>query len=308
MEDITAIKSLIASLDQETQEHIIKHLDSLDKILTRNQFLIQRNNRDSKVNANFIKKTVEQLELSNKQLKVSNEDLQRLNLKLENSNEELERFAYIASHDLKTPLNNIYSFSLLLEKELKDHPNPRISEFLHYIKSGSERMNTLIKSVLEFSKLERIQEEKEEVNLNDILDEVKSNISSYIDERNASIILENKLPTIHFYRSEMLKLFQNLIENGIKYNNSETPTVSILSEESGGYVCLGFKDNGIGIDPMHHNTITKMFARLHNQSEYEGSGLGLSICKKIIKRMKGKLIIESEGKEGSLFMIKFKSN
>jgi len=167
-------------------------------------------------------------------------------------------------------------------------------------------MNSLIKSVLEFSRLARVEEEKKEINLNSIVEEVKSTISNFINKKNAKIVIANPLPTINYYHSEVIKLFQNIIENGIKYNSSEIPKVKIYSQLEDDLVTLCFEDNGIGIKPEYQDRVTKMFTRLHRQSEYQGSGLGLSICQKVINRLDGTLKIQSDGQNGSQFIITFR--
>lgn len=304
-DDIYSIKKILESIDKDNRDRVLDYIDGLRRKIDKDKFLIERNKRNTKVNENFITKTVEKLEISNQQLQDSNLNLKHSNLALERSNEELERFAYIASHDLKTPLNNILSFAHLLQKELKDNQSPKIHQYLSFIKDGSLRMNSLIKSVLEFSKVSKVEEDKVKISFDAIVQEVQLTISNFISQKNGQVIIVNPLPTIFYYHSEILKLFQNLIENGIKYNESPEPTVKIFSQKENGLITLCFEDNGIGIDQEYHERVTKMFTRLHRESEYQGSGLGLAICQKIINRLNGSLEIQSDGNSGTQFILKF---
>ncbi len=306
--NILSIIEIIDTIDPVKKKTILEHLDAIRKNIDKDKFLIERSRRDAKVNENFIQQAVEKLEESNQRLIDSNKNLKKLNQDLENSNEELERFAYIASHDLKTPLNNIISFASLLEKELKDHSNPKVEKYLSIITNGSTRMNSLIKSVLEFSKLSRVPEDRVTLNLNTAVEEVLDLMSNYIAERNARVMVCNPMPTIVYYHSEIIKLFQNIIENGIKYNRSDIPTVKVYSQVEDDLVTLCFEDNGIGIDPEYQEKITKMFTRLHNESEYKGSGLGLAICQKVVNRLEGTMDIQSDGKNGSQFILTFRKS
>jgi len=219
------------------------------------------------------------------------------------SNQELERFAYIASHDLKTPLNNIISFSFLLERELKGFENENAHRYFHFIKEGSRKMDNLIKDVLEYSKMSSKGVKSEEIDLNLLVDSVTNSISEYINEKNAEVLITTYLPTIKANKAKMYLLFKNLIENGIKYNQSESPLVEIGCIKKRNILQFQIKDNGIGIEPKYHQSIFEMFSRLHNDSEYEGTGLGLALCKKIVNELEGRIDIISKTGVGSQFVI-----
>jgi len=233
----------------------------------------------------------------------SNQLLQKRSEQLLTSNQELERFAYIASHDLKTPLNNIISFSHLLERELKDFDNEKAYKYFHYIKNESNRMNTLIIDVLEYSKLSSEKIKNEETDLNQLIQMIVDSISEYINKKNAKVQIVNHLPIIKANNTKMYLLFKNLIENGIKYNESANPLVKIASVEKDDKLQFHIKDNGIGIAPKYHQSIFRMFFRLHNNHEYEGTGLGLALCKKILYSMGGNINIISDSRKGSQFII-----
>ncbi len=233
----------------------------------------------------------------------SNQLLKNRSEQLLVSNQELERFAYIASHDLKTPLSNIISFSYLLERELKDFDNEKAHEYFQYIKKESNRMNTLIMDVLEYSTFSSKAIEREEIDLNQLIKSIIDALSIDLNKTNAEMRIANHLPIIKADKAKMYLLFKNLIENGIKYNKSEKPIVEITCSEQEDKFQFQIKDNGIGIAPKYHQNIFQMFARLHNNHEYEGTGLGLALCKKIVDGMSGDIDLISEIGRGTQFII-----
>ncbi len=233
----------------------------------------------------------------------SNDLLQRRTEELQESNQELERFAYIASHDLKTPLNNIISFSTLLEPQLKKLKNPEIDLYFGFIRDGSHRMNHLIKDVLEYSRLSAEVESVEALDLNATVAEINDSISQYLHDRKAVVEIQGKLPTIFANRTRIYLLFKNLIENGIKYNQSERPEVVISCQELNSQFELCFEDNGIGMEQEYLDRIFTMFTRLHTNEEYDGTGLGLSLSRKIVENIGGSISVKSEPGKGSKFCI-----
>ncbi len=222
---------------------------------------------------------------------------------LRESNQELERFAHIASHDLKTPLINMISFSNLLEKELEGYPNEQAHRYLKFIKDGSNKLNTLIKDVLEYSKVSSQDANVEDVDLNQLIDFIQDSISEYIKSRNGKIIVKETLPIIKVYKTKMYFLFKSLIENGLKYNESEIPLIEISHKINSNQVVIEVKDNGIGIPNKYKDRIFEMFSRLHNNSQYEGSGIGLAMCKKIVDGLSGNISLESQIGKGTSYYI-----
>lgn len=226
------------------------------------------------------------------------------NKKLEFKNEELERFSYIASHDLKSPLRNIFSFAGLLERDLDRGAYDNLKEYLDYIKTNATHMSGLISDILEVSKIDNEEmEDKEWVDLNALLGQVKTSLFLELQEKSAQISCQ-KLPSYYCNESQFSLLFQNFIQNGIKYNETAQPTINIWSGEEDGQMLLHFQDNGIGIEEEYHDYIFEYFRRLHNQEEYEGTGIGLGLCKKIVQKYKGEILISSEKGQGSTFTLK----
>ncbi len=228
-------------------------------------------------------------------LKINND---KLNL----ANEELERFAYVASHQLKAPVRTISNFLNLIERELEEQPqNPIVSEYLGYIKDSSSEMAMLINDLLEYSRLEKEELVFESIDLNDVLLIAQNNLRATLNHKNAQVTVDD-LPVVAANKTHMLILFQNLIENAVKYNEAAQPTINVYIDETGD-LCV--KDNGIGIDEQYHQRIFGMFMRLHGQDVYAGTGIGLSACKKIMERHHGDITVDSKLGKGTTFKLHF---
>ncbi len=224
-------------------------------------------------------------------------NLRDQNEKLEGANVELERFNYIASHDLKSPLRNISSFINLMERDLKKENYNNLTEYLGFIKSGSNNMYQLIEDILKYSKIKDVsQREKVKLSLNNLCEQLNQIYNGQIKYENLPSIYESP----HYIKT----IFQNLIENGLKYNKSEHPQVKISYKQHQNHFLLTFVDNGIGMDPAYFDQIFEMFKRLHSKSEYEGTGIGLAIVKRISEQMKAEISLKSEVGIGTEFTIK----
>jgi len=217
---------------------------------------------------------------------------------LKKSNSELEQFAYSASHDLQEPLRSITNFSKLLAIKLEKYSDKEINEYMNTISGGAKRMSNLIFDLLNYSRIGK-EMSKSEINFGKLLPEVLTELSASIEESGAEIHLE-KLPTINAY--EIKSVFLNLIGNAIKFRRKDVPCViNISASEKGKEIMFAIKDNGIGIEKEYYNRIFIIFQRLHTLVEYDGTGIGLSQCKKIIEQQGGKIWVESEFGKGSTF-------
>jgi signal transduction histidine kinase len=223
---------------------------------------------------------------------------------LEQSNKELESFAYIASHDMKTPLRNIVSFLNLIERKLKGDEDKEVQEFIGLATSNARYMHCLVEDILEFSKISSNEDSFVAIDLQEVILSIITHLSGFIKEKNAVIQFEN-LPTIKANKVQIQQLFQNLIENGIKYNESDEPTVNIYISQNDTSLSITFEDNGIGISETYHEQIFDMFKRLHDNTTYQGTGIGLAICKKIMEVHHGKISVTAAENQGSRFMIEF---
>ncbi len=232
-------------------------------------------------------------------LKKKNAEIEEYAQKLEVSNFELNQFAHVASHDLKEPLRMITNYSQLLNKALANTENTNQKDYLFYINEGAKRMMNVIQSLLELSKINST-DNKQLVPMQEVLDEVKLSLKLNIDERNAEIE-SAALPKVFADRLHMGQLLQNLLTNAIKYNQSDKPVISISCSETDNYYSFAIDDNGIGIAPQYREKVFIIFQRLHHRNEYEGIGLGLSICKKIVDSMGGRIWIEDSHLGGTKF-------
>lgn len=243
---------------------------------------------------------ITQKKIQEELLKQHEANLELKNKELERKNTELEQFAYIASHDLQEPLRTVSSFANQLQKQYKDRLDDIGQKYLFFMEQGTERMKTLITDLLEYSRIGR-KKELQPVDCNEILGNVIADLDSAIQESKVEIKTE-KLPVVNGYTTEMKQLFQNLIVNAIKFRKKEVaPKICISSQPVNGGWEFSVEDNGIGIDEQHNERIFVIFQRLHTRSEYEGSGIGLSHCKKIVELHGGKIWVKSKPGEGSTF-------
>lgn len=223
------------------------------------------------------------------------------NQKLLESNDELERFTFIASHDLKEPLRNITSFINLIQKKLKDTTDKDLTEYMDFVVRNTRQLYGLVEDILTHSRVEANRKRtSEKVDLNLLLLDIQMGLNRTLEEKNA-VVQAVELPPVQGYRSEFFLLLKNLIENGLKYNESPQPMIKIDCRTESGQFQFSVADNGIGINPSYHDRIFEMFTRLNNRSKYLGSGIGLATCKKIIQKYNGEIWIESQEGQGSTF-------
>ena len=265
-------------------------LKFISTVLTREQEL------KKKLETAFLEKK----ELS-ESLAASEIQLQEYAQKLEQSNRELSDFANIASHDLKAPIRGILSFSQLLEKRCASKFDERDKEFFNFIKTNANQSLRLIENLLTYSKVDKNIGAPTEMNVAQAIETALTSLNNIIEERNCQVYID-EMPYIKAHHTLMSQLFQNLINNGIKYNQSPQPIIHIQVKQSDteGYI-FSVKDNGIGIPERFQQDIFAMFRRLHHAGEYEGSGIGLAFCKRIIETYEGRIWLDSTGGKGSIF-------
>ncbi len=233
-----------------------------------------------------IKENAIKLELEIMERKLIELRLENHNKQLQSANKELEQFAYLSSHDLQEPLRSLSCFAELIRNEFAGKLTGNIEKYLGFILESSERMTLLIKNLLEYSRIGK-ETKLTLVDCNEIVNEVLSDMDNSIKRNNAKITVQN-LPVLNGYKIELRQLFQNLISNSIKFRKKDVdPEISISSEKYDNLWRFALKDNGIGIDEKDKEKIFVIFKRLHNRDDYEGAGIGLSFCKKIVELHNG---------------------
>ncbi|MCB0569999.1 MAG: GHKL domain-containing protein [Phaeodactylibacter sp.] len=242
-------------------------------------------------------------EAQNEALKKQKDQIIGQNRKLEINNQELERIAYVASHDLKTPLRNVTSFLSLIRKRFNGGADQEMYDYLQFAEDGARQMYATIEALLEFSMIDKGEDEWGIVYLNEVVETIRFNLHDFITKRGAQLQCAD-LPAVFAKPVHMVSLFQNLIENGITYNESEMPQVEVRYHEEGGQHCFEIEDNGIGIAPEFHGRIFDIFKRLHTVQSYPGTGVGLALCRKIVEEYGGQIWVESKEQEGARFCVR----
>ncbi|MES2130957.1 MAG: ATP-binding protein [Bacteroidota bacterium] len=245
-------------------------------------------------------KRAAELIIANVELAYQNEEKEKRANELGMLNKELEQFAYIASHDLQQPLRTVSNYMRLFEDKYLNQLDENAGKYIHSANNAVKRMSSLINSLLTFSQLGN-NRKLASVDLKKLLDNVIDDHGILIKSSN-TIIEISEMPVLNTYEIEMYQLFQNLITNSIKFQKGNAqPKLSISATEKNGKWQFAIKDNGIGIEPMYHEKIFDIFQRLHGNKEYEGSGIGLANCKKIVQLHQGEIWLESELNEGAVF-------
>ncbi|CUW41365.1 Putative signal transduction histidine kinase [Magnetospirillum sp. XM-1] len=226
---------------------------------------------------------------------------QDLLARLDASNKELEQFAYVTSHDLQEPLRMIAGYAQLIERRYRGRLDADADEFIDFLVDGAKRMQAMIHDLLEYSRVERLGGKFSEFSMAEVLDDARSNLGAALAETGGRLEV-GPMPTVVADRLQMLRLFQNLIGNALKYRSPERPPeVTVSAEELPDGWAFAVRDNGIGIDPSYFDRIFLVFQRLHTREHYDGTGIGLAICKKIVERHGGRIRVESTPGWGSTF-------
>lgn len=224
---------------------------------------------------------------------------------LEQSNKELEQFAYVASHDLQEPLRMVSSYTQLLAKKYKDSIDGDGATYINFAVDGAQRMQMLINDLLDYSRITRQKQTIEPVSTSRVLGLVISNLRKKIEESGA-VVTNDLMPQVMGNEQQLVRVFQNLIDNAIKYRSEAPPMVHISAKDMDDSYCIGITDNGIGIEEDYKDKVFEIFERLHSPAAYPGTGIGLAICKKVIENLNGKIWIESNPDKGVTFYFTLK--
>ncbi len=227
------------------------------------------------------------------ELKRTEEDLRR-------SNTELQQFAYVASHDLQEPLRMVTAYIGLLNKKYGNELNDQAKSYMAFAVDGANRMKDLIGDLLQYSRIDTQGKSFSSVDLNLVTEEVIDTLHVAIRESKA-VVTKEPLPTVWGDATQLSQVLQNLISNAVKFRGPQAPRIEVASRESAREWTIMVKDNGIGIDPKDHDKLFQMFQRLHTRTEYQGTGIGLAIAKKIVELHGGRIWVKSDGRSGSTF-------
>jgi len=263
-----------------------------------------------------LEQEIEERKSSEEKVRLLNKQLTNNIFQLENTNKDLERFAYIASHDLQEPLRKIIIFGDMLTNKYKVHMDEEGRNYLDRMVKASLRMQMLIKNILAFSRSSTQMDNFEETDLNMLLENILSDLEVYIEQKKAVFNI-SKLPTLKVIPTQFRQLVQNLVMNALKFSQKDRiPEITIAAEISKGgdidiegaqpdeyYCILSFKDNGIGFEQKYVDQIFMIFKRLHTFDEIEGTGIGLSICKKIVEQHNGFISATGIINQGSTFKV-----
>ncbi len=224
-----------------------------------------------------------------------------LQRKLKDQQEELRMFASVAAHDLKAPLRTVIQFSNFLEQEIQEENYAKVQEYCQRLQDAGQRMNHLVDALLEYSRTGRSGATFEPVDLNDVVREARAWCETMIQDSHGRVEAQ-QLPKVHGDRTGLCQLFQNLVANGLKFCPKDRhPCIRISAQQQGDTWELRVQDNGIGISSDSFEKVFQPFCRLNSRSEYDGTGLGLALCKKVIDQHGGRIWVESENGQGSTF-------
>jgi signal transduction histidine kinase len=225
--------------------------------------------------------------------------LQTAEADLRRSNQELEQFAYVASHDLQEPLRKVASFCQLLQQRYGGQLDARADQYIGFAVDGAQRMQDLINDLLAFSRVGRIEQSHTDVDCGALVERVRTDLSRAIEDSEASIVVDGALPTVRGDASLLRVVFQNLIGNAIKFRGEAAPRVDVSAVREGDCWRFRVADNGIGIEAEYAERIFVIFQRLHSRAQYEGTGIGLAMCRKIVEYHGGRMWLDTDVPAGS---------
>lgn len=322
--ETTKLHELINSLSEISEDKRLKLLSELktvQKTVDKALFRFARTAMDKKIVEKALNTTIENLEHKqaevqeiNEQLSIRKEELKQQkqiieeksiileeNLKkLELSYKEMEQFAYIASHDLKSPLRTISNFAQLVKRRNYDLLDNESKEFVDFIVSGAKQMHEVICDSLEYARVGHDIDSFQNIDFNFVIEAVSFNLKKEMDENGAQIIINDLLPTISVHKTSLIQLFQNLISNAIKFRKRECPIIQIGCSPVNNGFQFSVMDNGVGMDERFQHKAFQPFQRLNDRHK-PGSGIGLAICKKIVEKHGGQISFHSERGKGTTF-------
>ena len=231
----------------------------------------------------------------------ANAALQRHNAELIRMNADLEQFAYSASHDLQEPLRMVSLFTQMLKVKYADSLDAEGEEYIEYAVTGAKRLETLISGLRSYLTITSTATAPDPADTNMVVARCLENLKLLVEHSGARCEV-GTLPAVRLHEVHLEQLFQNLIVNGIKYRSRDAPHIRISARKDDSNWVFAVQDNGIGIDPQYQEQIFGVFKRLHGNDEYEGTGIGLAICKRIVERYGGRIWVESKSGEGSTFL------
>ena len=237
------------------------------------------------------------------QLKIQNNKLNQSNSSLVKVNEQLERFAYICSHDLQEPVRMVQGFGPLLEQQLENKLDEKSKKYLNYMVDGANRARDMIDDILEYCRTDKVITNFQNVDLAKTCSHVNDTLANQLSQRNGMFIWGENLPHLPAVPSQLFQLILNMVNNGLKFNHSDQPMVALKVMAVKDHWQIRITDNGIGIAEQYQRQIFNIFERLHGNSEFPGTGIGLASCQKIVDRHFGSIQLESQLDQGSTFII-----
>ena len=311
----------LSGLTDQQRQALLDEVRHLQKEIDKIRFKYERIKTDRTIVERALHSSIEDLEKKQKHIEQINKTLSKQkeklkkqkeiieekslilseNLrKLEMSYHEMEQFAYIASHDLKSPLRTISNFAQLLKRRNYHLLDEASREFIDYIVSGAKQMNEVICDSLEYSKINKGEQSFQRVNLNEVLQIVLLNLQKEIEESGA-VVETDRLPVMKANKTSILQLFQNLISNAIKFRGTEPPVIKITCKKQNNGYRFTVSDNGTGMDETYQEKAFQPFQRL-NDRDKPGTGMGLAICKKVVHMHGGDIRFESKNGGGTTFL------
>jgi light-regulated signal transduction histidine kinase (bacteriophytochrome) len=232
-------------------------------------------------------------------------DLRSKSQELERSNHDLEQFAYVASHDLREPLRMVATYVGLLETEYGEALDETGREYIRFAVEGAQRMARLVSDLLAYARIGSRPPSLGPLSCAEVVDLALSGLRTRIEECDAEIVIGSPLPELLGDPTQLVQVFQNLLENALKFRSGRRPKIVIGAERSGRHWLIRIEDNGIGIEARFFSRIFDLFQRLHGQDEYPGTGMGLALCKRVVELHGGRIWVESTSGVGTVFFLEF---